>query len=489
MTLALLHTAWEWVAAWAYWAGMALAIAMIPVVLASKRLPQAKTAWILGIVGFPWIGTFLYLTAGRKSLHRKVVRLRGARGESFAAVDRELSRSGVLPGPHGANASAADLGGVGSSTWLGAGGTGRLPRPVPGNEVRLLMDGPEAFAAARAAIEGAKHHVHLVTYIFENDPTGKRVVEVLAAAARRGVEVRVLYDGWGSVHTSRRLFEPLSAAGGKVTSFLPFSAFVGTWFRVNLRNHRKLLVVDGKIAFAGGMNVGQEYATDSGWRDAHASFSGPVVPSLQRVFAEDWHFATGELLDAQGYYPAIAPRGDVPAQVVASGPDQEEPAAEEAMFALLTSAERSVDVMTPYLVPTEPIEEALKSAARRGRRVRVLLGETIDHRFVRWATDAYLPGLIRTGVEVWRHPAMIHGKVLIVDRKTATLGSTNLDARSLRLNFELNVTMPHVGTAEALTQWFERDLKESRRLSVDDLAAPPFTRLARAGAHLLSPLL
>jgi len=208
------------------------------------------------------------------------------------------------------------------------------------------------------------------------------------------------------------------------------------------------------------------------------------------VFAEDWHFATGRLLSAQAYYPPQPPAGSVAVRVVASGPDQDEPAAEEHMFRVITSARRTVDVMTPYLVPTEPIEEALRVASKRGCRVRILYGAPVDHRVVRWASEAYMPRLLAAGIEIWCHPRMVHGKVVAVDGRFVTLGSTNLDARSLRLNFELNVAVPDVGIAREVGRWFDAKVAESRLVTPQELAAATWgKRVLRAAAELFSPVL
>src|SRR5439155_538204 len=193
----------------------------------------------------------------------------------------------------------------------------------------------------------------------KSDPTCRGVLALLEEAARRGVEVRVLCDAYGNVATKAAFFDPVRRAGGSVASFLPGGPF-RSGFRSNLRNHRKLLVVDGKVAFTGGMNIGDEYATGRAGRDLHCRIEGPAVPTLQRVFAEDWHFASNELLDAEAYYPRPAVAGDVPVQVVESGPDQEDPHADELVFSAIVSARRTLDIATPYLVPPEPIEQALR---------------------------------------------------------------------------------------------------------------------------------
>ena len=418
---------------WFYMAGHVLGLVLVPVVLFSRRLSQSKIAWIMALLGFPWLGALLFWWFGSRRLERRVLGLRGVAAAALEPVVDAYRRTGVLPTRVGPSGISADL--LVEARHLGA------SVPVPGNEFTLLAEGPEAMAAAEAAIRGARHHVHLTTYIFKRDPTGERMLRILEEVARRRVEVRVLYDGLGTLASLRHgegFFDPLRRTGAKVEGFLPFGA-LRSGLRANLRNHRKLLIVDGDVAFTGGMNVGDEYATGRDWRDCHCRVAGPVVPSLQRVFASDWSFAAHEKLEDPAYYHRPPIVGDVPIQVIESGPDQEDPLAEDMMFGAIASARRSIDIVTPYFVPPEPIEHALRSAALRGRRVRILLGEHIDHQIVRWATDAYLPRMIEAGVEVWRHPKMVHGKVVIVDGTWATLGSTNLDARSLRLNFELNI--------------------------------------------------
>lgn len=470
------QSTWVLASGWFMWVGVALALSLLPSILISRKVPQAKVAWLLAVIGFPWIGSLLYLTFGRRDLRRKVLLIRSSHeaGAEMRGVERLFRRFKIR------RTTVGDM--VGEAERAGA-----FP-PVDGNECTLLTEGPAAFRAGRDAMREAAHHIHLVTYIFKSDSTGQGTLDVLAAAARRGVEVRVVHDGAGTFRTKTRFFDPIRQAGGTVASFLPISPFVPGW-RLNLRNHRKLLIVDGEVAFMGGMNIGDEYSSGFEWRDVHVRLRGPVVPELQRVFAEDWHLATGQTLDGEQYFEKQPDAGDVPIQVVPSGPDQIEPLAPEMMFGAIAAARESVDIVTPYLMPTDSIEQALRSAARRGRRVRILLPNYVDNRVVRWATDSYLPRLLRAGLEIWRHPHMVHGKLVIVDGKWATLGSTNLDMRSLFLNFELNVAIPHTPTAKLLEAYFEAELVSARRLTLDDLVAPFPTRLARATANLFSPLL
>jgi cardiolipin synthase A/B len=243
------------------------------------------------------------------------------------------------------------------------------------------------------------------------------------------------------------------------------------------------------------MNIGDEYASDPAWHDVHCRVRGPAVTGLQRIFAEDWHFATGRLLEAERYYPAAqgaagaAPAGNVPVQVVPGGPDQDDPMVEELIFSAVTGAAHRVDVISPYFVPTEPIEAALRSALLRGRQVRLLMGERVDHTIVRWAGESILPRLMAIGLAVWVHPGMVHGKVLVVDDEWATLGSTNLDARSLRLNFEVNVAFPHAPTARRVREHVDREIAAARPLRLEDLHCALPRRLLRNLAGCFAPVL
>jgi len=471
--LLVLCSTWLLTTGWWTLAGAILSIVLLPSILLSHKVPQAKMAWILAVVGFPWVGPFFYVTFGRRDLRRRMQRIRGAR-------ERRGKRRRFRFRLPFARSAVSDV--VREVEKAGA------PSPVLGNDFLLLTEGDAAFRAANEAIRSAKHHVHLVTYMFRNDSTGRGVLKSLAEAAERGVQVRVLYDGAGTFATRHGFFQPIREAGGRAASFLPISPWVPGW-RLNLRNHRKLLIVDGKVALTGGMNIGDEYHTRADWRDVHARVEGPVVASMQRVFADDWHIATGEGLEGEGYFPVCPPAGPVPIQVVASGPDQEAPLAPELMFGGIVAARESIDIITPYFVPTEPIEQALRSAARRGRRVRLMVPDFVDNILVRLATDSYLPRLIEAGVEVWRHPHMVHGKVMIVDGTWVTLGSTNLDMRSLWLNFELNIAIPHTESALAVAVYFDAELKVCRRLSVQDFEASMSVRWGRALANLMSPRL
>jgi len=462
------------------WVQLAAVLATVPFVLLGRKSAQGKLGWLLILFALPWGGLALYWLLGRDWLNRRVLRLRHARSAMLEAPERLLVSTLR-------KARLAPKGGVAQELVLAAEMEG-MHAPYPGNEVLPLAEGPAAFEAAREAIDGARDHIHVLTYIFRDDRTGRGVLARLIAAAQRGVEVRVLFDALGSYWTKGRFFRPLLKAGGRVGTFLPLNHGLRN-LRVNLRNHRKILIVDGHTAFTGGMNIADEYADRDGWRDVHARIRGPAALGLQRIFVEDWHFATDELLDAPRYFYDVPHAGDVPVQVLPSGPDLETPVLENVFFAAIAGARQRVDVLTPYFVPSEALEAALADAARRGRRVTVLLPEHPDHRIVALAADTIVPRLMREGVEFWAYPKMLHGKVLAVDDAWATLGSANLDNRSLRLNFEVNVAFPHAATAKRVRELIDTQLAISRRLTPDDYAFNMGGRLLRGAASLLAPVL
>lgn len=471
---------WGDLAGWLWLAALGGALVTVPFVLLAPKTAQAKLGWMLALVALPVLGFLCYWTFGRSWLHRRVLRLRHACGRELEPMDRTLAatlRQALAPPKNGIAQEvtlAAELEGV--------------EAPFPGNDVLPLADGPAAFAASRDAIDAAQDHIHVLTYIFKADRTGAGIRDRLVAAARRGVTVRVLFDALGTYTTSRRFFRPLTEAGGRVAAFLPLGKGLRN-LRGNLRNHRKILVVDGHTAFTGGMNIADEYAEASGWRDIHARVRGPAAGGLQRVFVEDWYFATSELLDDSRWFVPARACGDVPVQVVASGPDLKDAVMESLYFAAIAGSRRRVDLLTPYFVPTEPLEAALCDAARRGREVRVLLPERPDHVVVGLAHQVIVPRLMEEGVQFFGYPKMLHAKAMCVDDAWGTLGSANFDNRSLRLNFEVNVAFPHAPTARRLRELLERQFAEARRLTPDDFRQSLGGRLLSNTAALLAPIL
>ncbi|MEO1173898.1 MAG: cardiolipin synthase, partial [Myxococcota bacterium] len=362
--------------------------------------------------------------------------------------------------------------------------------PAAGNAIQLLTDGEEAYPAMLEAIRRAEHHVHFCFYIWRKDTWGTRFRDALAERAAAGVKVRALYDDLGSASVDRRFLRPLRSAGAQVIAFLPNRIFRGRW-SINFRNHRKILVTDDRVAFIGGINIGDEYASD-GWRDFMVRVEGPVVDQVQEVFADDWHFASGGESIAEGEYFGSAPdAGSALCNVVASGPDTESQETLDAFFIALNTAKERVELMTPYFVPDRTLLMTLRTLCVRGVKVTLILPGVLDHAFVQWASRSYYRELLLAGVEIYeyRH-TMLHGKAMIVDGALSFVGSANLDNRSFRLNFEASLFVRDWDLNADLSAAFEKTRAESLYVRLSDYPEPTGVRaLGQAIVQLSSPLL
>ncbi|MCA9101235.1 MAG: cardiolipin synthase, partial [Planctomycetales bacterium] len=362
------------------------------------------------------------------------------------------------------------------------------------NRVDVYHETTNAFAAITAAIESAEHHIHLEFYIVQPDHVGEQLVDLLAEKARQGVEVRLLCDAIGSFTFSRMLRRKLIDAGGRCSDFMGFNP-LRRRFRVNLRNHRKIVVVDGRVGFTGGMNVGREYLgldpRYGYWRDAQLRVEGPGVAQMQRVFIEDWDFASGEQVEGAAYFPELAQAGDTTIQIVDSGPDEVTNSARALVLSAIISAERRVWIASPYIVPDSGVLDALMIAGNSDVDVRLLLPHKPDRWLPRIASKYLWSDLMAAGVEIHEYTrGMMHSKMMIVDDDWGWVGTANLDSRSLALNFE-NICVLHSAAAvELLATDFERDLQHAERVDADRFAQRPWTHraaenIARLGAPLL----
>lgn len=464
-------------AGWLLLLDAAIVLGTVGAVLHFKREAQSAIAWVLLIVLVPFGGAVLFWLFGYQTVNRRLrrKRLRGLAYKKLAA------RPGRAP---------ADV----PPRWdvlarLGHHGDGF---PVTGgNAVQLYHDGVDAYRAVLAELEAAKHHVHAQFFICKSDETGRRFIDALRACARRGVQVRLLVDSVGSYRLSSRLLNTLKRDGGRVASFLPL------WnpLRVNLRNHRKILVVDGRVGYSGGLNVADEYIHKNPrfgyWRDTHFRIAGPAVSALQDTFLEDWYFTTQEAVTGGDYFPHIDPCGHSLAQVVASGPDAEFKAIRETYVSAILRARERVWVASPYFVPDPGLRDALVIAARSGLDVR-FLGLFRPDKWVPFLAARYFYGdLLSAGAKVYQYTrGMMHSKYVLVDGEFASVGSANTDNRSLFLNFELNCQFFDTGIAGELEAAFLNDLKDSIRIDPARFAERPFVaRLAENAARLFAPVL
>ncbi|MEB4590479.1 cardiolipin synthase [Candidatus Thiothrix sp. Deng01] len=454
---------------------------LLPTVVQQRRESGATLAWVLVIVLLPFIGLLAFWLLGSTRLHLRRRKRRKVEEKLSQALDR------LQTGPSG----ESRINGVSPSLLKLARALDDVG-PLAGNAADIMRDGKTVFAALEQAFAAAEHHIHLVYYIWEPDYTGGRMRDALIRAAQRGVEVRLLVDDVGSRQAGRRFFAPLRAAGGRVERFLKVS-FFSRRLNLNNRNHRKLVVIDGRLAFTGGMNVGDVYAgRGEPWEDLHACLQGPVVCALQEVFCQDWYHATNENLVSEAYFPVIAETGDICAQFLASGPaDERWQAIHTLLFAAMNLASGRIWIETPYFVPDRPILLALQTAALRGVDVRLLLPGRSDHPLVLYAGRSFVDELLLAGVRVFEmHRVMPHAKAVMIDGDFATLGSANMDQRSFRLNFEGNVFFYGSEIAGKLEQDFLALCQNAQEVTVQQRKyLPKNRRLAENIARLLSPLL
>jgi cardiolipin synthase len=287
---------------------------------------------------------------------------------------------------------------------------------------------------------------------------------------------------------------PLTQAGGKVAEFLPVGTFSRHW-HLNLRNHRKMAIIDGCVGFTGGVNIGDEYTGRKQrvgpWRDSHIHIQGPAVNHLQEIFAEDWHFTTGEDLISEHWYPEQQPAGDLMVQIIASGPDTETMPIQRIFFTAITSAQDRIYLTTPYFIPDQAMLVALETAALRGVDVKLLLPHRSDMRLVLHAGRSYYDQLLANGVKIYEYQhGILHAKSMVVDERWATVGSANMDMRSFRLNFEVNAAIYGPHFANELAKIFESDLARAQQITIEQLRQKKLSsRISESLARVLSPVL
>ena len=470
--------------------GYLLAFIIILRIVLQRREPTATLAWVLFILLLPYVGAALYLLVGRRRLNRQIRKRRARQTELIPHLERqeqEVAQFQVEEAP--ANLTRpSDRELVLLSNRMGS------RPPTCGNRVELLAKAKDTYWELEACIEGAKDHVHMLYYIFEDDPTGKRFRDLLVKKAKEGVMVRLLTDGVGSYGLDS-FMGPLRAAGGQHAEFLPVGAFRRHW-NLNLRNHRKIAVIDGRVGFTGGVNIADSYMPRRWrkippWRDTHITLRGPGVQHLQEVFAEDWFFATGRDLISERWYPEQQPAGDDVVQIIASGPDTATEPIQRIFFTAVTMAKERVWLTTPYFIPDQAMCVALETAALRGVDVRLLLPQHSDHPLVLYAGRSYYDTLLESGVKIYEYGAsFLHAKSLVVDRTWGTVGSANMDVRSFRLNFEVNAAIYSQRFVDRLAEVFIQDLAGAEQVTSKhrDTRKMP-QRVAESVSRLLSPVL
>ena len=456
-------------------------VAMITVLL-EHRQPAKTIAWVLVLSFLPLVGIVLYFFFGRRTrknrhIWEKSLNQLTKRSMIEFAEQKQLE----LPEEH--------------KELIQLFMNQNFALPFKNNETDVYVSGYEFFPALLAEISKATHHIHIVSYIIDDDPLGRLLRDALIDKARKGIEVRLLFDDVGSWKTPNRFFEQMREEGIEVHPFMPvrFPAFTG---KVNYRNHRKIIVIDGKVGFIGGMNLAQRYVKGhkgTMWRDTHVKISGAAVYGLQRAFLVDWFHADRTLITDRKYYPdtTIAPNNSL-IQIVTSSPTNVWEELEQGYIKILLSAKRYVYMETPYFLPTEPIFFAMRTAALSGVDVRLMVSLKTDSKLVQMASRSYLTQTIQAGVKVICYKeGFNHTKLLVADDNVATIGSANIDFRSFENNFEANAFFYDKSMAQRIKDIFLTDETKCVPLEkIKEINHKSFIyRLWESVVRLLSPLL
>lgn len=555
----MLHGVLHWIAYWApeiisLLATLAALLSTIHIVL-YKREIRSATGWIGLCWLVPLLGSALYLMLGVNRIRRRAEELRAdlhryefdlpaqaaalnagvapASNPAMALADegdglaqpgalvapREPARAEVIPLQEAAGADGPEVGAPATraratpGALVGADLAAQLPpdrahlttlvrvvdrigrRPLlSSNSIEPLFNGEEAYPAMLAAIEGAERSVSLATYIFDNDKWGRKFADALGGAAARGVQVRVLVDAAGLHYSFPSILRWLRRQKVRFARFLP-SLFPPHLMTANLRNHRKILVVDGRIGFTGGMNIRSAHVVSEPTRqptkDLHFRLTGPVVAHLQEVFVDDWAFSAREELRGPDWFPAPRPAGTHFARGLADGPDENIDKMPWTLQAAISTARHSIRIVTPYFLPETSLVDALNLAAMRGVQVDVIMPAKNNLLFVQWASFGLMRPMLRYGCNLWLTPPPFeHSKIMVVDRYWMIFGSSNWDPRSHRLNFEFDVECYDAALAERMDDWALAKLDDAHQLTLAEYDSRSLPRRLRDGAfRLLSPYL
>ena len=482
----------DWISfAWLYW-GLVIVyaitiISIVGIVLSENRNPLKSLAWVCVLILFPVGGLILYIFFGRNLKNTRMISRRKRR----KLIRNEITDFGLAD-------ESPDIFSPESHQLM------RLGKSLTGafvfkdNHIRIFKSGCEMFNTLLCDIENAEHYIHLQFYIIKDDSTGLRLTEILERKARQGVSVRVIYDDIGSMGLTRsKMVKRLRESGVEI---FPFSRVVFPPFatRINWRNHRKVVAIDGSIGYIGGMNIADRYMETGmqtrGWRDCHLRVTGDAVAALQYSFAVDWNFMGHPLLiEPLRPEAAITPHDDISGavQMVTSGPTSKWSNIEIMMLNAISSARKRVLLATPYFLPTESLLRALQTAALAKVDVRIMMPAHSDSVILTYASRSYIEECLRAGIKIYLYEGgMLHSKYLIVDDEIATVGSTNFDFRSFEHNFEANVVIYSKEFNTTLSKSFFEDEEGCKRIKASKWRRRPLTHKARESlTRLLSPIL
>ncbi|RDY23231.1 cardiolipin synthase [Romboutsia maritimum] len=471
-------------------------------ILLENRDPSKTMTWLLIFLLLPGIGLIFYAIFGRNLRKRKIFRTQklanNIREEKFFYNLEEIEElvrleqqtiddNRLLHDNEVDNAKKRVI-----RLLLN---TGKFPFTT-NNNVDIFIDGNEKFDRLIEDIKNAKEHIHLEYFIIKDSNIGRKIQKLLIQKADEGVQIRIIYDDVGCWRFwfKREFFKEMKYHGIQIEAFLP-AKFPIIGGKINYRNHRKIAVIDGKIGYTGGINIGDEYLGKNKkfgyWRDTHIRIEGTSVYMLQMVFLIDWYYTTKEVILTKKYFPKINKIGESIIQVVASGPDSDWESIHYAYFSAICQAKKSVYIETPYFIPDESILRALKSAALSGVDVRIIFPKIADHKIVNTASYSYFGDILRSGGRVFLYEkGFIHSKVVIIDDIISSTGSANMDLRSFMLNFEINAFIYDKKVIEIMKKDFFEDMKNSKEINRDEFESRKIIKKAKESiARLFSPIL
>ncbi len=463
----------------------------ITVIFLERKDPSSSWAWILVLFFFPVGGFVLYLLLGRQLRKKHLFRWDGRKDigiESLIDYQIEALEKDRLEFRAGHVEDYKEL------IYMNL--TTNNAVLTQDNHIDIFCDGAEKFEQLIDDILNAKDHIHIQYYIFKLDNLGKRILDATIKKAKQGVKVRILFDEMGSRGVRKRHFKDLLDVGGEIEVFFP-SILPLINPRLNFRNHRKIVIVDGRIGYIGGFNVGDEYLGLNKrfgyWRDTHLRIEGSAVHPLQTRFLLDWNQASSKqpIGYAERYFPAIPKKGDAAIQIVSSGPDTEWAVIKNGYLRLIANANRYIYIQTPYFIPDVSFFDAIQIAALSGIDVRIMIPNKPDHPFVYWATYSYVGQLLKAGARVYHYDkGFIHAKMIVVDDEVASVGTANIDVRSFNLNFEVNAFIYDRYLAHNLAEIFETDIFDSTELTIETYdSRSNVVKFKESISRLLSPIL
>jgi cardiolipin synthase len=459
------------------------------VIILENRNPIKTLAWLLVLILLPFVGIILYFYFGRnyrkvKIFSRKELQDVESSKQLLQSIEFDVGRMMQLDDEKIKSKSHLVKLLINNSKSL----------LTEKNKLKVLSYGKETFAAIISDITQARHHIHLEFYIIEDDLIGNTIKNHLIQKAREGIEVRIIYDDVGSWSLTKRFISQLNYAGAEVYSFMPVKTYRFA-NKLNYRNHRKIIIIDGNVGYVGGLNIADRYNRDESdpayWRDTHLRLEGDSVKSLQFIFLTDWYFMSRQLLKDLVYFPHHQILEKHLVQILASGPDSDWASIMQTYFSAIATAYNYVYISTPYFLPNESILTALKTAALSGVDVRIILPMQIDTVLAKWSSRSYVEELLESGIRVYFYKkGFTHSKILIVDGVLVSVGTANMDVRSFDQNFEVNALIYDRDICEVVQSIFFEDISNSEMLSLNEFSKRPFSQKLRESiARLFSPLL